>query len=86
MTNNDVNCDSRAAYGEKPEFMFKKMSMGAAAGMAEKHISSMTVCYGEQIKTRTLAKSQTWKILGDYDYGTYEGNKDGGRQASIMSM
>jgi hypothetical protein len=86
MTNNEVNCDSVAAYGEKPEFKFKKMAMGAAAGMAEDHISSMTVCYGNDIKTRKLDKSQTWKILGNYDYGKFPGNKDNGKQASIMSM
>lgn len=86
MTNNQVNCDSQAAYGEKPEFMFKKMAMGAASGMAEKHISSMTVCYGPDIKMRKLERSQSWKILGDYDYEKFEGNKDHGKQASIMSM
>jgi hypothetical protein len=86
MTNNQINCNSVAAYAEKPEFKSKKMSMGASAGMAEEHISSMTACYGPEIKTRKLSSTQSWKILGKYDYSNHPGNKEGSKQASIMSI
>ncbi|QDS72079.1 hypothetical protein FKW77_003155 [Venturia effusa] len=80
------NCVSKAGYGEKPEFIFKKMTMGAAAGMAEKHISSMSACYFNEQKVTQLLKSQSWQIKGNYDYDKFEGNKDDGKQSSVMGI
>jgi hypothetical protein len=86
LVSGQVNCVSKAGYGEKPEFMFKKSTMGPAAGMAEKHISSMSACYFNEQKVTKLLKSQSWQIKGNYDYDAQEGNKDGGKQSSIMGM
>jgi hypothetical protein len=85
--NGALQCDSTAAYGERPEYVSSSnMKMGPAAGIAEKHISSMRACYFNEIKTRQLSKGQSWQIKANYDYDKYPGNKEGNSQASVMAM
>jgi hypothetical protein len=86
--NGAVQCNSLAKYGEKPEYVSGpgSMKMGPAAGIAEKHISSMSACYFDEIKTRQLSPGQTWQVKANYDYEKFPGNKEGNSQASVMAM
>jgi hypothetical protein len=80
-------CNSVAKYGESPEYIFKPaMDMPSDTKFAEKHISSMSSCYFEQLKVRKLEKSQSWAIDGAYDYDRFEGNTEGGKQQDVMAI
>jgi hypothetical protein len=61
--------------------------MGAGAQYAEKHISSMSACYNEQLGVRRLSRDQTWTLKCNYDYDKFPGNKgEKGKQESIMCI
>jgi len=81
-------CNSVVKYGESPEYVFKAaMRMGAGAQYAEKHISSMSACYNEQLGVRRLSRDQTWTLKCNYDYDKFPGNKgEKGKQESIMCI
>jgi hypothetical protein len=62
------------------------MKMGEAAGMADKHISTMKACYFGENKVQKLSADQSWTINGRYNYDQFPGNKDHGKQASVMAI
>lgn len=87
FVNNALICDSKAAYSEKPEYVYKSTTaMPMGEKFAENHISSMNVCFFDQ-KQKKLDKSEAWTLKGFYDYDKYTGNLEGsGEQADIMSI
>jgi len=86
MTDGKVNCDSTASYAETSEYVFAGQKMGGASGMADKHISRMTACYTDKVPIRKLSPDQSWSIVGRYDYDKFPGNKNHGRQSSVMAI
>lgn len=89
IMNKESVCDSQAKYGENSQYIFKgaKNAMPGGEKVAEKHISSMTTCYYENVGVKKLAPGQSWSITGDYDYKKFEGNLEGdGDQAGVMAI
>jgi hypothetical protein len=85
VNNSTVVCKTTALYAETPEFVFEtKKDMAGNTEVAEKHISSLAPCYYDDIKVKTINKSQTWRLLGDYDYSIHKGNKESGKQGGVM--
>jgi hypothetical protein len=84
--NGTLVCDSVAKYAEKPEYVFKgASSMSTGEKFAEKHISSMNVCYLSE--SHVLDKKTPWTLKAKYDYDMYSGNLEAdGDQANIMSI
>jgi hypothetical protein len=81
------DCSSSAKYGESKEYIFKGRKMENGEQVAEKHISSMSLCFYDQIRERILSPGKPWVLTADYDYGTFEGNKDEeGKQEAIMGI
>jgi Stress up-regulated Nod 19 len=84
---NNLACDSAAKYGEKPEYIYKtagKMSNGDE--IAEKHISSMSVCRFDGMSSYSIHKNQTWTLNGYYDYDKFKGNMAEGKPQDIMGI
>jgi hypothetical protein len=87
-------CNSRAAYAESKEYM----SFGGGAGgmgggshshmtgLAMNHISSMTTCYVPKLPLAQMKRSQEWQITARYDYDKFPGNKENGKQQTIMAI
>jgi hypothetical protein len=84
---NSPDCASSARYGESSEYIFKGRKMENGEQVAEKHISSMSLCFYDQVKNRKLDPKKPWVLTADYDYAKFEGNKDEeGKQQSIMGI
>jgi len=88
LVDNATVCDSVAKYAESPEFVFKgATTMASGEKFAEKHISSMNVCYYNEPKAMKLDKGKPWLLKGVYDYDKFAGNREAdGEQASIMAI
>jgi hypothetical protein len=82
-------CTSRAKYAESAEYVFKTAGQSMPGGeiIAERHISSTSTCYYNDVRVKNITKNQSWTMVGDYDYAKHNGNKDGdGDQAAIMAI
>jgi hypothetical protein len=81
------SCVSTAKYSEKPEYVFKAANMGGDK-VATNHISSMTGCEKNLVKTNRMetSKNQTWSLKGNYDYSKKEGNLERGKQADVSFL
>jgi hypothetical protein len=79
-------CRSTTKYSESPRFVFQGATNGPDKA-AKDHISSMTSCrqsWGE--KELWLNKSMSVSLRGEYDYGKWPGNLEGGKQGEIMAI
>jgi hypothetical protein len=89
VDNSTEACNSVARYGETPEYIFK-MPMSNMHGpdvkIAEKHISSMSTCYFNDIGVRKMTKDQSWVLKGDYNYDEHPGNSEDGEPSEIMAI
>jgi hypothetical protein len=89
VNNSTQVCTSAAKYGETPEYVFQQAGMTMPGGeiIAEKHISSMSTCYYDNVGVRKLSKTQSWTLQANYDYDKYTGNREAdGDQANIMGI
>jgi hypothetical protein len=50
------------------------------------HISSMTTCYVPKLPLAQMKRSQEWQITARYDYDKFPGNKENGKQSTIMAI
>jgi hypothetical protein len=86
----DELCNSRAAYAENKQYISfggNNGGMGShMTGLAMNHISSMTACYVPKLPITHLKRSQEWQITARYDYNKFAGNKDKGKQSTIMAI
>jgi hypothetical protein len=90
----DELCNSRAAYAENKQYISfggasNGMSGGAHShmtGLATNHISSMSACYIPKLPIKDLKRSQEWQITARYDYNKFPGNKENGKQSTIMAI
>jgi hypothetical protein len=104
MAGGSKACTSMAGYGETKEYL-QKAGMGHGGGGGHghggdmPHISSMSLCYLEEVSKENprgmnradklsvlkLTKGQTWYSTGQYDYDKFGGMKNArGNQDEIM--
>jgi hypothetical protein len=83
-TGNNSLCMAKARYSEKPEYIYRGISMGGDK-VAKDHISSMPGCENHEIKAMELKSDQRWYVKGAYDYSRYEGNLEKGRQSEVSA-
>jgi hypothetical protein len=79
-------CNSKAAYGGKPEFIGKGMGGGHHGG-ATPHISEMSLCIiGKNFDHFTeVKKGQKWDLKALYDYDKFPGMAhENGEQEPVM--
>jgi hypothetical protein len=76
---------SDAAYAEQPEYL-NNQSIRERMGhnkAATKHISSMSKC---KIGVPYMTKNQSWKVVGNYDYGRWDGNMHNDKQSEVSDI
>jgi hypothetical protein len=80
-------CNSVAKYSESEEFVYTAPSrVMNDMHIAKNHISSMSSCWSGDMKVQELKKTQKWILKGHYDYDTFEGNTEAGKQADVMVL
>jgi hypothetical protein len=81
-------CNSVAKYAETSEYVFHTANKTMMdSHLAEKHISSMSGCYNQQMPVRNLKKSQSWILRGHYNYDRFDGNTEkDGKQQDVMGL
>jgi hypothetical protein len=73
-------CDSKSAYGTKPEFVGRPAAgTGSAGGHSHggagmKHISEQPVCQQSTLANKTMKKGQNWELKSYYDFDAWQGN------------
>jgi hypothetical protein len=82
-------CQSDSRYSETPEYVFKGMTSGPDKA-AKEHISSMTSCRknvknGKSPNEQYLRKSQSLRVIGQYNYNHHEGNSEKGKQGEVSN-
>jgi hypothetical protein len=77
-------CRGVAKYSESSAYVYGGSSMGEDK-VAKDHISSMAGCAYPDIAKANLdfKPGQQWVLKGNYDYGKYQGNIEGGKQAEV---
>ncbi|KAF2671815.1 hypothetical protein BT63DRAFT_452322 [Microthyrium microscopicum] len=95
-----VACDSKAGYGEKPEYVSAPggHAMGKSSKPAEghshaepgkPHISSMIACYRgmDELKETKMTVGQSWTVEAHYDYSQFAGaTHPSGLQENVMGI
>jgi hypothetical protein len=57
-------CQSGASYGSKPGYVTQS---------TETHISDMSACSREKLKSKQIKKGQQWSLNAEYDFDMHKG-------------
>ncbi|QDS68047.1 hypothetical protein FKW77_009716 [Venturia effusa] len=77
-------CSSEASYGGSPEYVAKT---AMHEGSATEHISKMSLCVGDTLPVKKLARGQKWRLRAEYDYNKNKGMvHGGGKQSTVMGI
>jgi hypothetical protein len=92
-------CDSKARYGEKPEYVSPGVAGAVPNGSSgsehshgspgKPHISSMAVCVKGQpgLKLDQMKAGQVWTVEAEYDYKQFAGaTHPNGQQENVMGI
>lgn len=89
VDNSTEACHSVAKYGETPEYIYKMPASrmhGPDVKIAEKHISSMSTCYFNEVGVKKIDKKQSWVLKAEYNYDEHSGNWEDGEPSEIMAI
>jgi hypothetical protein len=92
-------CDSKAGYGEKPEFVSGHGGMTSSSSAAKgghghgeagkPHISSMVLCWKgkDDLKQPQIRSGQMWSVEAQYNYKEFTGaTHPNGQQENVMGI